>query len=297
VADFIAQHTQTQLGLLCQGANSAGAYLMGAVPHRLPGGHTTLKKGDSSAAMLTSEKIKAMLLLNLEAEYDLAYAHRAVKALKKMNSVIALTAYQSPQLLNYAEVMLPVTPVAEMAGTFINMQGDTLAIEALTSPQGQARPAWKVLRVLGNLLEVEGFDYQTIKDVQQDIAPHLATAKPKQRWTFARPSVKLAERLRIAPVPIYAQDALVRRAAALQQTPDACFTGVRINSADAQALGLLDATRVLVRQQECELRLPLVIDEAIPNNAVYLESGIKETWDLDAAYQAIHLEPLGDNHE
>ncbi len=296
MADFIAQHTQTTLGLLCEGANSAGAYLMGAVPHRLPGGQNSTKQGESTQAMVLSEKINAMILLGLEAEYDLAYAHRAQKALKNMQTVIALTAYQTPHLLNYAEVILPITPSAEMAGTFVNMQGDTLAFSALTSPQGQSRPAWKILRVLANLLAIEGFDYQTLEDVQQEIAPHLTTAKPTQRWSFAAPQLELAERLRIAPVPIYAQDPLVRRATALQHTPDAAFGGVRINSAEAQALGLAQALEVLVRQQECEVRLPLVIDEHIPNGAVYLASGIPETRDLDGAYEAIYLEQVVDNH-
>ncbi len=173
LADFISAHTAIKLGFLTLGANAAGAWLMGALPHRLPFGKAIEKTGHHTQQMLSSNAIKAYVLLGLEPEYDAADSGLALVALKNAQCVIAINAYQTRAMLDYAQVILPMTPPAEMAGTFINAQGESQAFCAVTEPSGLSRPAWKVLRVLANLLEVEGFDYQNLEDVQKEIAPNI----------------------------------------------------------------------------------------------------------------------------
>jgi NADH-quinone oxidoreductase subunit G len=292
LADFISQQTSVKLGFLTAGANTSGAWLMGALPHRLPGAEKAQAQGLNAQAMLSGD-LKTLLLLGVEPEYDAADSGRALEGLANTACVIALHAYQTPHLLKYAHVILPITPAAEMAGTFINHQGDWQTFSALTNPQGQSRPAWKILRVIANLLEVGGFDYQDIADVQKDINTFAVDKdKTSSRFTFSE-GEKLPQGLvRISSAPIYAQDCLVRRAQSLQQTPEALFTGVHINKAQASALGILDAQKVVVRQNAVELRLPLILDETIPMNAVYLASHIRETLGLGRAYQAIQIEQV-----
>lgn len=289
LAHSITEHTAVKLGFLTPGANTAGAWLMGAVPHRLPNG-VKIKKSGLNAQQMWSDKIRTFLLLGIEPEYDAADSARAQAALKNARCVIALNIYQTPEMLRYAHVILPITPHAEMAGTSVNAQGDWQTFSAVTQPQGQSRPAWKILRVLATLLQLKEFDYQSLEEVQNEIAQlDIKEQTPVGPFVFAPPKNNLPALVRIAPMPIYAQDPIVRRAPSLQKTPDALFTGVHMNAAQAKTLGLMTARFVSVQQNDHKVELPLVLDETIPERAVYLASGLRETVGLAAAYQSIKI--------
>ncbi|MFA6037733.1 MAG: NADH-quinone oxidoreductase subunit NuoG [Legionellales bacterium] len=285
----LAASSDLKMGFLTQGANAAGAWLMGAVPHRLAGGQAASGK---NAQQMFQEKMKAFVLLGVEPEYDAQDSGVAYKALKEASCVIAMNTFQTHAMLEYADVMLPITPHAEMSGTMINGQGMEQKFSAVTDPQGESRPAWKVMRVLANLLELDGFEYQTLEDVQHEIS-HITLEKKSANFKGTTSKHKLAELVRISGLPIYAQDALVRRAESLQKTVDGTFTGLHINAAQAKRLGL-NTEYVKAKQDDFAITAPLIIDETIPDGAVYLASGLRETAGLGAAYQAIQLEAV--NH-
>ncbi|MGA2655389.1 MAG: NADH-quinone oxidoreductase subunit NuoG [Gammaproteobacteria bacterium] len=289
LAQAISEKTNVKLGFLTLGANAAGAWLMGAVPHRLPGGKDTAGK---HAQQMLNDHMKAYVLLGVEPEYDAQDSGLALQALIKAECVIAMNTFQTQAMLEYADVILPITPFAEMAGTRINGLGEKQTFTATTEPQGESRPAWKVLRVLANLLDIKGFDYQTLEDVQTEIAPLYQSAEDlKMQFKYVESTYQIPKLVRISGMPIYAQDALVRRAASLQKTPDGLFTGVHMNARQADSLGL-KSEQVKVTQNNISLTLPLVLDETIPEGAVYLASGLRETTGLGAGYQTIKIEQV-----
>jgi NADH-quinone oxidoreductase subunit G len=208
---LLAQVLGANFGELGAQGNSVGGYVAKAVPQ------TT---GLNAAAMMT-KALRAYVLLNAEPTADFFNPTNAKAVLQQAKSVIALTAYKSADLLEVADCLLPVAPFTETAGTYINTEGRIQSTQAVTVPLGEARPGWKVLRVLGNLLELPGFDAQSSEDVKKQI---LGTATD---WASGLdntvspathlPAVNLAADS-IESVPAYGSDAIVRRASALQKT-------------------------------------------------------------------------------
>jgi NADH-quinone oxidoreductase subunit G len=213
---YISTKTGAKLGFLSEGANSAGAHLAGVLPHRGLGGEPRASKGLGAAEMLES-KLDALVLLNLEPGTDLA-------PINKQDFVIALTPFDSEALRESADLLLPVGTFAESSGTYVNIAGTWQSFAGVASPVGEARPAWKVLRVLGNLLDASGFDYVTSEDVRDEIAKELGEVVPNNEINssaiHAMPNGADAPGSQI-DIPLYSVDGLVRRSAALQMTPEA----------------------------------------------------------------------------
>jgi NADH-quinone oxidoreductase subunit G len=213
---YISTKTGAKLGFLSEGANSAGAHLAGVLPHRGLGGEPRASKGLGAAEMLES-KLDALVLLNLEPGADLA-------SINKQDFVIALTPFDSEALRESADLLLPVGTFAESSGTYVNVAGTWQSFAGVASPVGEARPAWKVLRVLGNLLDASGFDYVTSEDVRDEIAKELGEVVPNNEINssaiHAMPNGADAPGSQI-DIPLYSVDGLVRRSAALQMTPEA----------------------------------------------------------------------------
>ena len=213
---YISTQTGAKLGFLSEGANSAGAHLAGVLPHRGLGGEPRASTGLGAAEMLES-KLDALVLLNLEPGADLA-------PIDKQDFVIALTAFDSAALRESADLLLPVGTFAETSGTYVNVAGTWQSFAGVASPVGEARPAWKVLRVLGNLLDASGFDYVTSEDIRDEIAAELGEVVPNNQiqnsTTHALPNGADAPDAE-TDIALYAVDGLVRRAAALQMTAEA----------------------------------------------------------------------------
>jgi NADH-quinone oxidoreductase subunit G len=272
IAHEIARVAGARLGILAQNANSVGAKLVGA--HPLAGGLDT--RG------MVANPPRAWLVAGFEPERDAAMAPAAVAALAGAQFVVALTAWRcfAPQ---YAHVILPIAPSAETAGTFVSMEGRVQSFHAVARPRGEARPGWKVLRVLGTLLGLDGFGMDTIEAVRASIAPDL------QAWAGAGLSNELAPFdfalpaactgfERVAEWPIYGTDAQVRRAPSLQRTADAAAaTRARMNAATASAAGLAAGGRVRVTQGGGEAVLEVAIDPALPDGCVRIARGIAAT--------------------
>ena len=214
LAEFIATHTGCTFGFLCEGGNSVGAQLVGAT-----------QGNQGSIDTVLQSKARAYVILHVEPLNDLPNPQQARSALQAADTVIAMSAYTSPDLLELADVILPITPYTETIGSYVNMAGQVQTIQPSVRPLADARPAWKVLRALGSLLNLEGFLYNLPEEVYadafakpvQDLLNNSFTATPEiqQRIPIAAALERLADQ------PIYSSDAIVRRAPALQRTRDA----------------------------------------------------------------------------
>jgi NADH-quinone oxidoreductase subunit G len=169
---------------------------------------------------------------------------------------------------------LPLAAFTETAGTFVNCEGRWQSFEAAVTPPGEARPGWKILRVLGNLLAKPGFDYNSADEVRAAVpATPMPPSGKLAGWRLAAPEKSKAALMRIAERPMYLVDPLVRRAPALQQTRDNPGPAARMNAAQAKKLKIADRARVTVRADGGEALLDLVIDARVPNGCVAIPSG------------------------
>jgi len=227
---MIAELSGATMSVLSDGANAAGAWLTGTVPHRSSAGETT--KGKNAAQMLAGD-MKALLLLNVEPEYDTANPSQALKAVDDADFVISMSPYITNEMKMYADVVLPVSPFSETSGTYVNAEGSWQSFAGAVTPLAETRPAWKVLRVLGNIFELKGFDYITSEDVRDEAKEQAGTLDSSNKMSWRCPQALPASSdmiSRIGVLPIYAVDSVVRRATALQQTADAIPACVLINA-------------------------------------------------------------------
>ncbi|HHM06162.1 MAG TPA: NADH-quinone oxidoreductase subunit G [Gammaproteobacteria bacterium] len=292
LAAFIASRTHSSLGLFTPGANSAGAWLAGAIPHRGPAAQPLSEPGLDARAML-AQGLRAYLLLNIEPELDCADPAEAMKALSAAQSVVVLTPFVTDAMRDYADVILPVGTFAETAGTFVSAEGRWQFFTGTSTGPGEARPAWKVLRVLGNVLGLDGFDYTSVEEVRaalpetgksQDLVPALLAD------TAPAALSPLSEQLwRLADVPPYAVDNVVRRAGALQATADAVPAAVYLNEVTAKNLGVAQGDSVEAKQGEAAVTLPVVVDARVAAGCVWIPAGLRESAGLAAHASAIEI--------
>jgi NADH-quinone oxidoreductase subunit G len=289
-----ADATGAAFGYLPEAANSAGAWLSGLVPHRLPGGEAVERPGLNAHEMLANPR-KAYLLLGLEPDYDCDDPTLAGRALEVASFVVALTPFATERLRAQADVLLPISTFAETSGTFVNAEGRWQSFNGAVPPPGEARPGWKVLRALGTMLRVPGFDYMSSEQVRDALKPRLADASfdnsVKITKELACPS-RPEGLMRAGSVAIYRLDALVRRAESLQQTVDGRDVAARINPAQAEALGLGDAQDVLLRQGGATVELPLVVDAGIADGCVWIPTGTAAGAALGSTFGPVQIEKV-----
>ena len=216
VAHWIAEHTGATLGYLTESANTVGAQLVGAQP----------LNGGLNAGQMLAGAAKAVLLLNTEPEFDSALGVRAKAGLNHAQMVVSLSPFKANMEL--ADVLLPIAPFSETPGTFVNAEGRIQGFHAVVKPLGESRPAWKVLRVLGNTLGLAGFEQETAADVLAQalgpVAGEGARFAPAEQLSNATQALITAATCQVGePVvaSIYQLDSLVRRAPSLQLTADA----------------------------------------------------------------------------
>jgi NADH-quinone oxidoreductase subunit G len=283
-AQWIAQTTGASWGVVGEAANSVGGYIARAVP----------QQGGLNARAMLEQPRRAYLLWNLEPEYDTANAALAAKALGAADTVIAFSAYRNGAL-EYADAILPIATFAETSGTFINTEGRVQTFNGTVKPPGDARPGWKVLRVLGNRLGLPGFDYETPEAVRVAAIPADVAARLSNRIDIgpAAPAASdstPAQAERVADVPIYAVDAIVRRAESLQKTTDARTPKASANSGTLAAFGLRAGDKARVRQGEASALLECAVDDKLPDGVVRVPAGHASTSTLGAMFGAISLE-------
>ncbi len=216
LASAIADLAGASFGTLAEGGNAAGAYLAGAVPHRQAGGQAVGEPGLSAADMLRHTQKAYLLVGGVEPWLE---DPQAAKTLSKAEFVVAVTPFANEALKKVAHVVLPIGTFAETSGTYVNLEGLWQSQTGAAQPVGESRPAWKVLRVLGNLMDLAGFDYLSSEDVREELRKlcgesALASYQGGHRVTQLRATGEAS----VVDVPMYQTDALVRRAPSLQKT-------------------------------------------------------------------------------
>ncbi|MFN7086510.1 MAG: NADH-quinone oxidoreductase subunit NuoG [Burkholderiales bacterium] len=284
LAQALAEASGARFGFLGEAANSVGGHIAGALP-----------AAGKNAAQMLEEPLKAYLLLGVEAELDTADPARAMAAMRGAELVVAMSPYQH-RAVDYAHVLLPIAPFTETAGTFINTEGTVQSFSGAVRPLGEARPAWKVLRVLGNLLGVPGFDYDSAEEVRRDVvgeAGDVSARLDNRLQPLAIGAIASAPAgglQRIGEVPIYAADAIVRRAPSLQKTRDAAPPPASMNRALFDRLGLREGERVKVMQGAGEAVVAAIVDDRLPADCIRLAAARPETAELGALFGAVEIE-------
>jgi NADH-quinone oxidoreductase subunit G len=283
LAQELAGLLEAKFGFLGEAANSVGGYLAGCIP----------QDGGLNAKTMLAQPRRAYILLHAEPDFDCQDPRAATKALAGADMVVALAAYRS-FAADYANVLLPVVPFTETPGTFVNCEGRMQSFNAVVKPLGDARPAWKVLRVLGNLMSLPGFDQETTEAVRDEVCKADAVAgKLNNRVEGVALDVKgvPADGLeRIADVPIYFGDPIVRRAGSLQRTRDALPPRAWLAPALAQQLGVKPGERVKVRQGEGSATVEVGIDARLPEGCVRLAAAHRHTAGLGPMFGTVTLE-------
>lgn len=272
IAGQIAKLTSSKLGYLSDGGNSAGASLAGAVPHRAAGGADVAVKGKNTGEMLDA-KLAAYILMGIEPEMDCADPSRALAAMDAADFVVVLNAFNSDKMKGYADVILPIAPFSETSGTFVNAEGRWQSFEAVVEPLGDARPAWKVLRVLGNLFDCDGFDYVSSRDVREELKSLTQNVVLTNDMEWRCPSTLTTNSQGIEGISaqdMYAVDGLVRRASSLQQVARADKLAIRVNQSVATTAGLTDGQQAKAKKNDIEIILPVVIDARVPDNSALM---------------------------
>ena len=295
LAQEVATLAGASFGVLGEAANSVGAVAVGAIPGRGALGQVAIK-GQNAQQMLTTP-LSAYLLLGVEVELD---THDPVTAMASINAadfVVVMSPYKGKSL-DYADVLLPIAPWTETSGTFVNTEGRVQSFAAVVKPLGETRPAWKVLRVLGNLLGLTGFDHNDSKEVLRDALGDTPTGNVQaflsnevSGVTPAQPQA-VSGLERVAEVPIYQTDAVVRRSASLQMTQDAALPVARMHGNLIAKLGLTENGRVSVRQTASALTLKVQRDDLLPDTCVRIPSGHPLTAGLGPMFGPITAEPV-----
>jgi NADH-quinone oxidoreductase subunit G len=264
MAQFIAEQTGASLGFLPVGGNAVGASLVNA-------------NGAGVESVLSGDR-SAMILMNIEPDSDLPNPVAARAALAKANTVIALSAYKSADLLEVADVILPISVFSETVSTFVNLEGRAQTIQPSVKPLGDSRPGWKVLRALGTLLNLDGFLFNAPEEVLGEALDEVYCTRLNNQassTTITNGSIAPLNGLeRLADVNIYAGDQIVRRSPALQLTRDAKRGNqVGLNQTVFSELGLKEGDAVRVTQGSQSVDIPATLEVNLASGAVRISAG------------------------
>src|SRR5436190_15129156 len=298
---FIARKTGARCLYLTEGANSAGAWLAGAVPHRMPGGVAVNEPGLSAEEMVNAD-LQAFILLNIEPTLDCANPQRVSQALKQADFVLALSAFKAKSLLDHAHVILPMATFAEIQGSFINMAGCWQTFSAAIPPLGLSRSGWEILQTLGQRFELADFNRSDHAFIREELEPilleHLASDHSDLTVTQQRLSVKNVtppvqrdkpKITRISEWPIYGVDSLVRRSLALQASASKDPVKIAMNATLAQQLNFSEGQLIRIEQGSGQSLLTLSIQDSIPDHCVYIPAGCEETANLGESFGVVNL--------
>ena len=282
LAQVLADITGARLGVLTEAADTVGAYVARALPQGA---------GLNAQAML-AEPRKAYLLCHVEPEFDCANPVAARAALEKAELVVVMSPFKHGTA--YADVLLPVAPFTETSGTFVNCEGRVQSFHGVVRPLGETRPLWKVLRVLGTMLGKPGFDADTSEDIRDvvledagDLPSRLSNRTPT---VITRPATAAAPVERVADIPIYFADALVRRAESLQQTADARAPKARVNRTLLDMLGIAEGAQIKVKQGRGEAILAAMVDAGVPPGVVRIAAAHASTCGLEGLTGPVQVE-------
>ncbi|MBS0354270.1 MAG: NADH-quinone oxidoreductase subunit G [Proteobacteria bacterium] len=285
IAQEIARLSKGRFGILGEAANSVGGYLAGSLP----------SKGGKNAAEMLKAPLKAYVLFGLDAELDTQAGQAAVDTLGKADTVIALSAFKSESALAYADVLLPIAPFTETAGIFVNAEGRAQAFYPVVKTAGEVRPGWKVLRVLGELLGLDGFDFDKVEDVRQIVlgaAQEVDRARLNNALTVDSFALGAAAQgvERVADIPIYAADPIARRSAPLQRTRDGQAPALRASASTVAKLGLEAGGTAKVKSATGAVTVPVVVDDGVVEGSICLAGAHADTSALGGLHGEVSVE-------
>jgi NADH-quinone oxidoreductase subunit G len=280
LAQALAELTGATLGFLREGANAVGGDLAGARP----------QAGGLPAHAMLAEPRRAYLVVHAEAEFDFASPVAARAAFERAEFVVVLSPWRTGAA--YADVVLPIAPFAETSGTFVSGEGRVQSFRAVVTPRGQARPGWKVLRVLGTMLDLQGFDADSSEAVRDSVMPPDVVARLDNRTgtSVVAPTAHANGVERAADVPLYFSDPLVRRSPPLQQTKDARPPLARMHVSLLESLGIPEGGQVRIRQGRGEAVVKAVVDAGVPPGVVRLGAAHPSTCGLDGLTGPVSVE-------
>jgi NADH-quinone oxidoreductase subunit G len=275
--------TGATVGFLGEGANTVGGYVASALP------------SGANARQMFEQPRKAYVLMGVEPEFDCANPQLVLGALKQASLVVYMSAFKHAPALEFADVMLPIAPYTETSGTFINTEGRVQSFNGVAKARGDARPAWKLLRVLGNVLNLDGFSYATSEEIRDEVLGKgvefvAGLDNGLKDVSIAQSASSFAGLQRIADVPINFADSMARRAPALQQTADAVAPTARINEQTMAQLGFADGAQVRVKQGFGEAILIAKSDNDVPAGCVRVSAAHASTAMLGDMFGSISVE-------
>ncbi|MDQ2918094.1 MAG: NADH-quinone oxidoreductase subunit NuoG [Pseudomonadota bacterium] len=286
LAQALASITGATLGVCTEASNTVGGYVARALPQH---------GGLNAEAMLGVDGLesrRAFVVLHAEPEFDCANPVAARAALEKADLVVVLSAFRAAT--RYADVLLPAAAFTETSGTFINCEGRVQSFLGVARPAGESRPAWKVLRVLGTMLKLPGFEFDTSEDVRDAVLADAGELAHRlvntTRLEIAAPARGNGGVERVADVPIYSADPLVRRAPSLQATADAKPPKARVNQTLLDQLGIEAGAQVKIRQGRGEAVLATQVDAAVPPGVVRVAAAHPSTCGLEGLSGPISVE-------
>ncbi len=277
LALVIAKLADVKYGFISEAANTSGAHLAGALPHRGAGSQTLNGSSGLTIEAMLEQSLKTYLIIGVEPEMDCWDGGKALSALENAEFVVSMTAYQSETMEQYADVLLPMALFAETSGTYINVEGQSQSFAGAVPPVGEARPAWKILRVLGNLLNLEAFDYNSSEEVRDEVVSVIDNVALGSVGSWTTPeslengTVNKSALQRITEIPMYSIDAMTRRAQALQEADDSQGM-IQINSSLANKHNVSAGDTVVVEQEENSINAHVIINDLVTDNCVLIQA-------------------------
>lgn len=281
--ELIATLSGSQLTVI-QTANSKGLTQVNVLPGQTMNAQQSLQAN-----------LDAYVLFDIEAELDCANPKQALAALSSAECVVSMSSYVTETTLAYADVILPIASFVETSGTFVSIDGQWQQYNGVVAPTGDSRPGWKVLRVLGNVADLDGFDYVSSQDVLDEAKRAADDAVSSQESTVPDSLSSTAAILEaVSYIPMYQVDGVVRRSSALADTVEnASVSQVRVHPETASKHGVTDAESVVINLDDQYTELELVLDETIALDCVLMPMGVEQTSSLSNGFGDVTMQVAG----
>ena len=296
ISYWLSQLTESSFGYVSIASNSSGASLLGALPHRTLMSKEIDEPGMNYKQMIQSPR-KVFVLMGLEPEWDCALPAETLRALQQADVVISINSFITEAMQEYCDWMLPIKCYAEAEGTKINIEGRWQSYSKVVDADAEIKDGWKILRMLGAELELEGFDYVGIDDVRQEISQHLDDSYVFSNELSSLPKLEIKiweadDVFSTGAVPIYSIDSIVRNASSLRQAQDLNESVMMVNRVDVEKHGLLEGKWVKVTQGEDSSILQCVINDNIQAGTVYIPRGLPRSEKLGGVFASVQIKNL-----
>lgn len=275
LCNILAKISDSYLGVMTEGTNSAGAWINGFVPHRLPGGKKVESENDNNCFKIFSDFLKFYILFGVEIENDSFYSNNFITSLKKADFVLSFSSFKSDVLLDVSSIILPIAVAYENSGTFVNISGIWQSFECVVSPDYEVRFGWKALIDLANYMKIPGFTYFECFDVLSELKSMSESCVLS--WDFfcisdLNSSIK-DDLILIPCLNQYKSDALVRRAVSLQKIKEIEFKDIdyvfKCNKLTYDKINIKHSSGISDKSKRSWL---IYIDESISDNSVFFKN-------------------------